>query len=310
MHTWILLAVIAQFLNAIVAVIDKYIISSQEAPRPFVYAFYVTALSAFSGVIFFFGSINIPIEGVVIPSVQNISSPSFLIILISLFGGMSFFGALITLFSALKRASASDVIPVVGASSAVVTLFLSSLFLGAQLTAHFFLGFSILVIGTLLLSQFKYENKAVLFSIASGILFASHFVLLKYLFSETHFDDAFFWSRMGIAATALLVLLTPFIRRRFELHKAKRYSKTGVFIIGNKILAGVASLLLLKAIDLGDVSIVQALGGLQFAFLLVFSAFLGHTMPQICGEHCSRRDLSRKAGAVAIIITGFAVLFL
>ncbi len=312
MNTWILLVVIAQFLYAIVAIIDKYIVSSHSAPRPFVYAFYVTALSAFSGVIFFFEGIQIPLEGVAIPSFQNISSLSLLVATVSLTAGIAFFSALVTLFSALKRAAASDVIPVVGASSAIVTFILSSFFLGAKLTPNFFIGFSVLVIGTILLSRFRTGNKAVLFSIISGILFATHFILLKFLFEQTNFDNAFFWSRLGIAATAFLVLLIPFIQRRFKLHlhNAKKHSKTGIIILSNKILAGIASLILLKAIDLGDVSIVQALGGLQFAFLLIFSAFIGHTLPQICGEHCSKENLFSKAGAVAIIIIGFAILFL
>ncbi len=48
----------------------------------------------------------------------------------------------------------------------------------------------------------------------------------------------------------------------------KRTTKSGsAWVIGKTILAGIAGLLVLKAIELGDVSLVQALGGLQFAFL-------------------------------------------
>ena len=39
--SWILLATLGQFLNAVVAILDKYIVSDEKAlPRPFVYAFY------------------------------------------------------------------------------------------------------------------------------------------------------------------------------------------------------------------------------------------------------------------------------
>ncbi len=102
------------------------------------------------------------------------------------------------------------------------------------------------------------------------------------------------------------------MQKRFKLrtHNIKRHTKTGIIIVSNKILAGIASLMLLKAIDLGDVSVVQALGGLQFAFLLIFSIFIGHTLPQICGEHCTKKDLSSKAWAVGIIMIGFVILFL
>ena len=42
----------------------------------------------------------------------------------------------------------------------------------------------------------------------------------------------------------------------------------------NKILAGIAAFMLLKATDWGDVAVVQALDGLKFVFILIFSIFL------------------------------------
>jgi len=46
MPVWILLAAGAQFLNAIVALVDKYIVTDERiVPQPFVYAFYTCALS-------------------------------------------------------------------------------------------------------------------------------------------------------------------------------------------------------------------------------------------------------------------------
>ena len=68
--------------------------------------------------------------------------------------------------------------------------------------------------------------------------------------------------------------------------------------------------MILKAIELGDVTVVQALGGLQFAFLLLFPVFRGHTLPQACGEDCSKFDVYRKFISVAIIILGLLILFL
>jgi len=310
MSVWIILVVIAQFLNAIVAVVDKYIVTSKTVPRPIVYAFYITLLSAFSGVIFLFSDIPVPLEGVSIPSFENVEALTATIALVSLLAGMAFFFALVGLFSALKRAAASDVIPVVGACSAVVVFLLSSLFLGSQLTSGFLFGFVLLVIGTFLLSQFRFDRIALLLAIISGLFFAAHFVLLKSLFAQTNFDNAFFWSRMGIAAVALLMLLLPLVRKRLSLGSPRKQGKAGALVIGNKMLAGLASLMLLKAIDLGDISIVQALGGLQFAFLLSFTIFFGRDLPQVCEERCTEHELLNKTIAVGIIIFGFAVLFL
>jgi uncharacterized membrane protein len=145
----------------------------------------------------------------------------------------------------------------------------------------------------------------------SGVLFGVHFVCLKVLFGQTHFDNAFFWSRMGIVAVALLFLAFPYLRSQlFQPSTKGKRRKIGLYIVGNKVLAGLASIMLLKAIELGDVSIVQALGGLQFAYLVVFAALFGQGLPQVCGEKCSPHQLVHKFVAVAIIVVGFAILFL
>ena len=54
MSQWIILVVIAQFINAFVAIIDKYLVSSKRVGEPVVYAFYVSILSALSIIIFAF----------------------------------------------------------------------------------------------------------------------------------------------------------------------------------------------------------------------------------------------------------------
>jgi uncharacterized membrane protein len=310
MAIWILLVVVAQLINSIVAIVDKYIVSSPELPRPAAYAFYLSVLSALSVGVFLFSDIPIPLEGVAIPSLDNVSSPTTVVLFISLIAGAALFGALVALFSALQKADASDVFPVVGASSAVAALILSFLLLNAVLTPNFAWGFLLLVAGTLVLSLFRFGYVSMWLSIMAGLLFGAHFVCLKVLFAETHFDNAFFWSRMGIVVIALGFLIFPFLRRQLTIPSRAARRRAGMLIVGNKILAGLASLMLLKAIELGDVSIVQAMGGLQFAFLLGFAAIFGKGLPQVCGEKCTPRQLMHKTTAVLIIIAGFGVLFL
>ena len=56
--TWIYLATIGQFLNALVAVLDKYIVSDEKVlPRPFVYAFYTCLITGGWVGIYFLGLI-------------------------------------------------------------------------------------------------------------------------------------------------------------------------------------------------------------------------------------------------------------
>jgi len=313
MSIWIFLVVIAQFLSAIVAMVDKYIVTSRVVAKPVTYAFYVSILSAFAAVVFFFSWIPIPLEGVSIPSFGNVIYPDSIVVLLSLLAGFAFFGALVSLFTGLKRADTSDIIPVVGGSSAVSSLLLSSFFLNTSLTTNFIWGFVLLVLGTFFISLFRFKTKTLIVALLSGVLFAVHFVCLKVLFGYTDFDNAFFWSRMGIVVPALLAFIIPWI----HIHPKKKVigaempRRNAIWIIlGNKFLAGIAGLMVLKGIQLGDVIIVQALGGLQFVFLLLFAVLTGQSLPQACGEKCSPYEVWQKTISVGIITVGFFILFL
>ncbi|MEL6805078.1 MAG: hypothetical protein AAFO91_15005, partial [Bacteroidota bacterium] len=56
--TWILLAAAAQLLNAVVAVIDKYLVTDEKAlPKPFVYAFYSCIVTGGWVLVYFVGLI-------------------------------------------------------------------------------------------------------------------------------------------------------------------------------------------------------------------------------------------------------------
>jgi hypothetical protein len=79
----------------------------------------------------------------------------------------------------------------------------------------------------------------------------------------------------------------------------------------NKLLAGVSTILILKATDMGDVTVVQALGGLQFVFILLLGIFVSHKVPiSAPGEHYNKGVTLQKAVFVAIISLGFLVLFI
>jgi hypothetical protein len=82
-------------------------------------------------------------------------------------------------------------------------------------------------------------------------------------------------------------------------------------IIANKLIAGVATILILKATDMGDVAVVQALGGLQFVFILLlgmFFAYWGRALKS--GECCDSHATFQKAVFVAVISVGFLMLFM
>lgn len=310
MHTWIFLVVIAQFLNAFVAIIDKYIVTSKTVPRPFVYAFYVSILSSLGFAIYFFSWIELPFADIQIPSISGIEALTPNIFALSFVAAVGFFWGLVSLFNAFKVSDASDVVPVVASVSAITALGLNYYFFNTVLPDTFVLGFIFLIIGTLFISKYRFTVNTFSIALLAGILFGLQSVSLKALFNETTFDNGFFWSRLAVAFVAILILFVPQYRQRIFHQSKNTTAKGGLWVIGNKILGGAAGILVLKAIDLGDVSVIQALGGLQFIFLLIIAGLFGNKTPKDCGENVCRNDMIQKTISTAIITIGFIILFI
>lgn len=308
--SWILLAAAAQFLNAVVAIIDKYIVSDEKIlPRPFVYAFYSCLFTGGWVVIYFVGSLPFSFLSAV-PSFANVEKPTLIVVALSILAAYTFFMALVSMFDALKKADASDVIPVIGAVAAISSFGLSYLFLDTKLAPNFIWGIGLLAVGTFLVSKMHFNKSVALHAIHAGVFFALHFITMKGLFLETSFDDGFFWSRIGFVGFALSLLLVPAYYEKVTAQTKKTTKKAGGIILLNKVLAGVAAFMLLKAADMGEVSVVQALDGLKFVFILIIGIFIGHKIPDSCGENDNRtNDIIRKALFVAIITAGFIALF-
>ena len=105
MGTWLAVAVLAQFLYALSTLIDKRIVTkSAHIGKPIVYTFYVALLSGF-----------------VIVLAPFVSVPSVYVIVFSTLNAITFTAAIYLLYSALAVSRASDVSPVDGGVSAIVT---------------------------------------------------------------------------------------------------------------------------------------------------------------------------------------------
>jgi len=308
---WILLAVAAQFLNALVVLIDKHIVTDEKViMRPFVYAYYTCLISGVWISVFLIGLLPFSFGGVQLPSLANVIRPTLEVVALSFLAAYTFFTGLVSMFTALKESDASNVIPVIGATSAVASFGLGYLFLNAELSHNFMLGIVLLSIGTFLVSRFHFSYKVALIAVHAGIFFALHYVSIKGLFLVTSFDNAFFWSRAALMFYVLSLLLVPSFLEKIQKHSDTATRKTGYLILSSKVLAGVSTILILKATDLGDVAVVQALGGLQFVFILLFGIFFSmHPSKIKAGEVYRHETILQKALFVAVITIGFLVLF-
>ncbi|MDP2593483.1 MAG: hypothetical protein Q8P52_02435 [bacterium] len=295
MEIWILIVLVAQFFQAMVVLVDKYLVMSPEIPRPAVYAFYVGALSIFPIVLWPFGIISLP---------------SIEVAALSIVVAFSYIGALIFLYSSLKMADATDVAPMLGAITALATFSLATNIFGTPLPTHFILGIILLIVGMLFVAHIRFTGKAFAFILFSGILFAISSLCIKLMFTKAGFLDAFFWSRMGNVLGAVLLLLYPPVFAGVFKSALKATGKTVSLVVGNKILSSIVFLMILWAINLGDVSVVNALLGLQFIFLFIIVGALGRKRPKYVKEVFRSGHILHKLVAIVLITSGLFVLFI
>ena len=308
--SWILLATLGQFLNAIVAILDKYIVSDENAlPRPFVYAFYSCLLTGGWALIYLIGVVP-GLHDLGFPSYKEIIAPTLTVVALSFLAAYTFFMALVSMFDALKHADASNVMPIIGTVSALSAFGMSYLFLDASLPSNLIWGITILAAGTLLVAQTLPKIDVILHVAHSGLFFGLHAITMKGLFIETSFDDGFFWSRLGFVLFALSLLLVPEYYKKITAQTKDTSKKTGIIVLATKVLAGVAAFLLLKATDMGEVSVVQALDGLKFVFILIISIVFAQWLPDSATDRDTRPEtFFRKLLFVIVIMVGFIMLF-
>lgn len=308
--SWIFLATSAQLINAIVAFGDKYLVTDEKAiPKPFVYAFYSCLVTAFWLVVYLVGFVP-GLAELGFPQFSNVRPPTIQVIGMSFFAAYTFFMALVSLYSALKHGNTSDVMPVVGAVSAIATFLAAWLLLNARLESNFIWGILLLATGSFLVTQIHFTKQLFLLTTHGGLFFALHFIAMKGLFIETSFDDGFFWSRIAFIFFALSLLLIPTYNSIIMDQSRRTTRKIGLIVFSNKILAGVASFMILKATDWGDVAVVQALDGLKFVFILIISILLGRWLPESFGENnLTAQAILHKVLYVTIIVIGYFILF-
>jgi len=288
---WLYLTILAYLVNAIVFTIDKDLLVSPKS-SPLSYAFYVSVLSA--------------VVVLLLPFGVHLIALSNLIIAIA--SGLFFFISLVYLYKTLKIINIIEVAPAVGAISAFTIFLANAAFLHEQLTIHQLIAFFLLVIGAMTMSYFHLKSRISLHIILSGITLGLSFSTLKYVFTVTDFVNGLFWTRFGLVAGALVLLLFASTRRQVlgSYHIASSGSK--FLFVFNKALSGAAYVVLYYAIKIGSVVFVNALQGLQYVFLFLISIFLIKRMPILFEKH--RERLWRKIIAMIIIFAGFLLLFI
>ena len=294
--SWILIALISYFLLAIVTVFDKFILS-KKLPHPTAYAFYLSVVNIFVLVLMPFG----------------FEWPSAGAAAIALFSGALFFAGLVFLFRGIIAFEASRVAPVVGALMPFFLFLFSYLKEDFMLTPFQIVAMVLLVLGGFILSYKKIEhgNSIRLFTLAA---LASLFLALSYFFekiayTQTNFLTGFITARFGTFVAALFLLLLPSVRKEIFSVTRESAEHRPVFLVGaNKAIASLALFGARYAMFLGNVTLVNALAGVQYVFLVIILWVVSFKYREIFKENLGFWAVARKVSASVIIGLGIFIL--
>lgn len=302
---YVFLALIAHLMNATVFMVDKGILTAKSSiSSPVRYA-------AISGLV---------AAGASLLLIVAYAPPTSAIVMWSLLSGLFWVGALFLFFTALSKGDPSVVVPVSGSAVPVFTLIAATLFLGERLSGGNILGVVVLIMGGMLLSlRWSSATKVPMLvigtAILSGALFASYFATVKYIYSfYSPFLAAFAYSRLGVGVVAFVLLIFVLYRSPASLRKNKKQkSSRAVWIVAlafivSKGLAMIALLLQNYAISLGSVTIVNALQGTQYFFLLVLAVAISKWWPRLYKEELVQLVLLQKV--FGIVCIGIGLIFL
>ncbi|MFH0819449.1 MAG: hypothetical protein V1892_00265 [bacterium] len=295
---WLLIVIIAYFLNSIAMVIDRRLLT-KTIPDALVYTFYIGLLSVFF--LPFFLAL-----GVVMPAP--------LILFFSFISGGFFILALFLMYQAFRREEISRVIPFIGSLNPVFIFLLAVFFLGEILAYQEILAFFLILSGGFLISlKIKkhsplFPTRALKLALFSAFFFAFSYVLTKYIYNQIDFVSGFFWIRLGAVITVLALLILPGSFERIRKNFNKNKKRANSLFWSGQLCGGLSTLLLSIAISFASVTLVNSLQGLQYGFLFLLIYFLSKYRPKFFKEEFTLPIVAQKTLAIALIAAGLFIL--
>ena len=304
--SWLAVALTAYLILAVVNLLDKFLVDNvMKSSRA--YAFAACVLGA----------------GIALVSPWFLTWPGWLPFFHNLINGFIFAAALWSLFSALRRGEVSRILVLVGGLTPVFTLILSLLFLEESFSRGEIMGMLLILVGVFLIIflPFSKDLKSKVGSVPnlklaaffqgmaiaalSALFYSVYFISTKEAYLGQPFFSAFIWTRLGAALAVMLFLLRS--ADRLAIKEAFLSSDRGgkkFLVVFNQSMGAAGFILQNYAVYLGSVVIVNALQGVQYAFLLVISGAVSLLAPQLLKEDFSRRAVFQKSLAVAAIMAG------
>jgi drug/metabolite transporter (DMT)-like permease len=296
---WIIVTILAYFFLAISAFGDKYLLTG-GIPEPKTYSFYVGILSIFVLIFVPFGFFF----------------PNFNQILLAFFTGAIFIIGLFLYYSVIKEFEASRVVPAVGGLVPIFVFLIAYFFSQNEspLSLRETFSFLLLIFGSVLITIEKSTRifgKSFFLSSVAAFYFALYFVLAKFIYVSLGFINGFIWIRMGSFLIAPIFLFSREVRSQI-FHKIQLPNlRTFTLFIGNQIIGSIGSILQNWAValtKLNRVALVNAMQGIMYVFLFIFSFISSKKFPQILKEEISKEVIFQKIIAILLIGGGLSLL--
>ncbi len=315
---WLYFAVIGYFLLAFAAVMDRVLLAV-SAVNPARYVYIISMLGGIAaGVIFVAHRVAAAFPGLpggewlifVYPDdIVKLSIAAF-------FAGCLYSAALFVYFYALDRMETSRVVPVVGAAIPVFILMLSSVTIREELALRHIGAFVLLLAGSASLNLNRgiadvFRGKKILVLLGAAFLFASHYVVIKGVYIHVPFLQTMLFVQMGSFTGGMLIY--ALFRGRFESHVGKQIPVSGVkkaLVILSQVIGGLGGSCVQLAVFFGSVVLVNALQGIQYAFLFVILFVLRPFLNSLLGETWTVRVVAQKTVGIVLIASGIVVIAL
>lgn len=298
---WLIITISFYFILAAVYLVDKYLLSGSIG-NPKVYTFYVGALGI--GFLAF-----APFVGFYIPPITQL--------FLALLAGAIFIFACYWLYKALQMFETSRVVPAINSFVPIFTflLILAASFGKENPSFYDLLAFLLLILGSFLITikkQTFISFNSLKISLVCAFLMSLAFVMSKYVYLSQSFWTGFIWIKIGgfLAAICFLAFSKEVRQEIFGKKILQKQKAMGLFLL-NQAAGGTANVLQNFAISLAPlayVALINALQGVQYIFLLIFTIVLSIKMPQILKEEVSRGVILQKAAAILVIGAGLVIL--
>ncbi|MFA5991606.1 MAG: EamA family transporter [Candidatus Doudnabacteria bacterium] len=292
----VLLTIFQYLVQATVDLMDKFLISARKI-EPVAYTFYTVVMGLFFVLLWPWNFYALP----------------FKFVLLNLLSGAFFSFAIYVFFKALSQGEVSRVVPYVFGLIPVFDLALAYLTGRGQLTVNEVAAMFLLVPGALLISHQKgsFWGKHVALKTLSAFLFSSYYLLWQYGAQEGPVINNLIWNRIGAAVILLgLLVFAGYRKKIMAIKNGKQKTSTSAIFLFKQVLGGANFIFLSFLFVLGKISVINALQGFRYVFLLLFTLVLSKTRKHLIAEETAGGIFSQKSFGVIFIFIGTILLFI